>query len=172
MLKKMEYHSVLVFTRTKRDADHIAEWLLAHNHPVAVMHADRSQAERTAALAGFKEGKFEILVATDIAARGLDIAGISHVINYNVPQHAEDYVHRIGRTGRALREGEAFTLFSSDETTYLHAIEKFIGRAIQRRKLEGFPYRTEPDLNSVPPPPPKRRNRGFANPHNQKFSRR
>ncbi len=172
MLKKMEYHSVLVFTRTKRDADHIADWLIAHNHPVAVMHADRSQAERTAALAGFKEGKFDILVATDIAARGLDIAGISHVINYNVPQHAEDYVHRIGRTGRALREGEAFTLFSSDETTYLHAIEKFIGRAIARRKLEGFNYRTEPDLNSVPPPPPKRRNRGFANPHNQKFSRR
>jgi ATP-dependent RNA helicase RhlE len=172
MFEKMEYHSVLVFTRTKRDADRIAEWLEAHAHPVTVMHADRTQKERTEALAGFKEGKYDILVATDIAARGLDIAGISHVINYNVPQHAEDYVHRIGRTGRATREGEAFTLFSPDETSYLHAIEKLIGRAIQRRKLEGFNYRTEPDLQSMAPAPPKRRNRGFTNPRFQPFRKR
>jgi ATP-dependent RNA helicase RhlE len=172
MFEKMEYHSVLVFTRTKRDADRIAEWLDAHNHPVTVMHADRSQKERTEALAGFKSGKYDILVATDIAARGLDIAGISHVINYNVPQHAEDYVHRIGRTGRAMREGEAYTLFSSDETSYLQSIEKLIGRPIERRKLEDFPYRTEPNLNSVNPPPPKRRNRGYANPAFEPFRKR
>jgi ATP-dependent RNA helicase RhlE len=136
------------------------------------MHADRSQKERTEALDGFKSGKYDILVATDIAARGLDIAGITHVINYNVPQHAEDYVHRIGRTGRALREGEAFTLYSSDETTYLHSIEKLIGRPIPRRKLDGFNYRSEPDLNSTRVAPPKRRNRGFANPAGSPFTRR
>jgi ATP-dependent RNA helicase RhlE len=172
MLEKMEYHSVLIFTRTKRDADRIAEWLDAHNHPVTVMHADRSQKERTEALAGFKSGKYDILVATDIAARGLDIAGISHVINYNVPQHPEDYVHRIGRTGRAQREGEAFTLYSSDETTYLKLIEKLINRVIERRKLEGFPYRTEPNMNAVAPAPPKRRNRGFAPAGGGAFKRR
>jgi ATP-dependent RNA helicase RhlE len=172
MFGKMEYHSVIVFTRTKRDADRIAEWLIAHNHPVTVMHADRSQKERTEALAGFKSGKYEILVATDIAARGLDIAGISHVINYNVPQHPEDYVHRIGRTGRASKEGEAYTLFSSDESTYLSAIEKMIGRPIERRKLEDFAYRTEPNLQtSAAPSAPKRRNRGFAL-ANQPFRRR
>ena len=162
MFEKMEYHSVLVFTRTKRDADRIAEWLIAHNHPVTTMHADRSQKERTEALAGFKSGKYDILVATDIAARGLDIAGISHVINYNVPQHAEDYVHRIGRTGRAMkRRRSAATLFSSDEIPLIcSAIEKLIGRAIERRKLERlFAYRTEPNLTSVAPTPPKRRNR-------------
>ncbi len=171
MLEKMDYHSVLVFTRTKRDADRIAEWLIAHDHSVTTMHADRSQKERTEALAGFKSNKYDILVATDIAARGLDIKGVSHVINYNVPQHAEDYVHRIGRTGRAMAEGEAFTLFSSDESTYLSAIEKMIGRPIERRKLDDFPYRTEPNLNSVAPAAPKRRNRGFAT-GNQPFRRR
>ncbi|HVU39148.1 MAG TPA: helicase-related protein, partial [Opitutales bacterium] len=114
---------------------------------------------------------YDILVATDIAARGLDIKGVSHVINYNVPQHAEDYVHRIGRTGRAMAEGEAFTLFSSDESTYLSAIEKMIGRPIERRKLDDFPYRTEPNLHSVAPAAPKRRNRGFAT-GNQPFRRR
>ena len=154
MLEGMDYHCVLIFTRTKRDAD-------------------RSQKERTEALDGFKSGKYEILVATDIAARGLDIAGISHVINYNVPQHPEDYVHRIGRTGRAMKEGEAYTLFSSDETTYLKLIEKLIGRPIERRKLEGFPYRTEPNLlSSAPPAGPKRRNRGFAPPGGGAFKRR
>ncbi len=171
MFEKMEYHSVIVFTRTKRDADRIAEWLIAHDHSVTTMHADRSQTERTEALAGFKSGKYDILVATDIAARGLDIKGVSHVINYNVPQHPEDYVHRIGRTGRAMTEGEAYTLFSSDESTYLSSIEKMIGRPIERRKLDGFPYRTEPNLVSVPVAGPKRRNRGFAS-SNQPFKRR
>jgi len=164
LLEKMDYDSVLVFTRTKRDADRIADWLEKHDHPVATMHADRSQRERTEALQGFKEGRYKVLVATDIASRGLDISGITHVINYNVPEHPEDYVHRIGRTGRAAREGEAFTLFSSEESTYLGAIEKLIGKPIERRKLDDFPYRREPDLNSVQPLKPKRRNRGFSRP--------
>ena len=92
------------------------------------------------ALEGFKSGKYEIMVATDIAARGIDIAGVSHVINYDVPEHSEDYVHRIGRTGRAQKVGDAFTLMNGEELGSLQAIERFIGAKIPRLKLEGFPY--------------------------------
>jgi len=162
MLEELNYESVLIFTRTKRDADRIAQWLIDHEHSVATMHADRTQGERQQALKGFKEGRYKVMVATDIASRGLDISGITHVINYNVPQHAEDYVHRIGRTGRALREGQAFTLYSSEETNYLKEIEKLVGRSIERRKLESFNYRTEPVLESAPVARPKRRNRGYS----------
>lgn len=144
LLEHTQYRSVIVFTRTKRDADRITEWLEANNIAVATMHADRTQRERTEALGGFKTGKFSVLVATDIASRGLDISGVSHVINYNVPEHPEDYVHRIGRTGRAGDEGEAFTLFSPDELLQLQAIERLIGKTIERKKLDGFNYRTEP----------------------------
>lgn len=171
LLAKMDYHSVLIFTRTRRDADKISRWLLDHNHSVTVLHSDRSQTERREALDGFKRGKFEILVATDIASRGLDISDISHVINYNVPQHAEDYVHRIGRTGRAEREGEALTLYSTDETSYLAAIERLIDRPIERRKLEGFAYRNEPLLTHGPQAQKKRRNRGYSVP-GEAFGRR
>ena len=146
LLNKSGYKSVIVFTRTKRDADRIAEWIEGHGTPVATMHADRTQSERAAALAGFKSGKFSIMVATDIASRGLDIRGVTHVINYNVPEHAEDYVHRIGRTGRASAEGEAFTLYSPDEMHHLQQIEVLLGRGIERRKLEGFRYYSEPQL--------------------------
>ena len=146
LLNKSGYKSVIVFTRTKRDADRIAEWIEGHGTPVATMHADRSQSERAAALAGFKTGKFTVMVATDIASRGLDIRGVTHVINYNVPEHAEDYVHRIGRTGRASAEGEAFTLYSPDEMHHLQQIEVLLGRPIERRKLEGFRYYSEPQL--------------------------
>ena len=114
--------------------------------PSTSIHGDRTQSERAAALAGFKSGKFSIMVATDIASRGLDIRGVTHVINYNVPEHAEDYVHRIGRTGRASAEGEAFTLYSPDEMHHLQQIEQLLGRAIERRKLEGFRYYSEPQL--------------------------
>jgi len=163
LIEKGDYKSTIIFTRTKRDADHITDWLTAHNHPVATMHADRSQRERQEALDGFKSGKFSILVATDIAARGLDIAGVTHVINYNVPENAEDYVHRIGRTGRASREGEAITLFSPEEYSFLLAIERFIEQPIRRQLVEGFAYRTEPFMGTPQTPSqPKRRNRGFA----------
>ncbi len=171
LLKKMDFASVLIFTRTKVDADKITRWLIDHDHSVAVMHADRSQSERKEALDGFKKGQYEILVATDIASRGLDVSGITHVINYNVPQHAEDYVHRIGRTGRASKEGEAYTLYSSDETAHLAEIEKYIGQKIPRRKLEAFAYRTEPLLETSAAPVRKKRNRGF-NPLDGKAFRR
>jgi ATP-dependent RNA helicase RhlE len=107
---------------------------------VAVLHSNRTQRERIEALEGFKSGKYEVMVATDIAARGLDIAGVSHVINYDVPEHPEDYVHRIGRTGRAQNVGDAFTLMNGEEVSALHAIEHFIGRKIPRLKLDNFPY--------------------------------
>ena len=106
----------------------------------AVMHSDIRQSDRTKALQGFRSGEFDVIIATDVAARGLDISGVTHVINYRVPENPEDYVHRIGRTGRAQKEGDAFTLLSADEADYAKAVERFIGRPIERRRLEGFPY--------------------------------
>ncbi len=140
LLERTHYESVLIFTRTKFNADMITRRLERLDHRVTALHSDRSQGERTAALKGFKEGKYEVLVATDIAARGLDIAGVTHVINYDVPLHAEDYVHRIGRTGRASKEGDAFTLLTEDEVKNAAAIEHFIGKKVERKKLDGFPY--------------------------------
>jgi ATP-dependent RNA helicase RhlE len=140
LLDKTHYDSVIVFTRTKQAADQISDRLKALKHSVTVIHSDRSQNERGAALDGFKSGKYEVLVATDIAARGLDIAGVSHVINYDIPLHPEDYVHRIGRTGRAQQEGDAFTLVIAEEHKAMLDIEKFIGQKVPRLKLEGFDY--------------------------------
>lgn len=140
LLEKTDFHSCIVFTSTKVMADRVAARLLDLKQPVAIMHADRSQKERMEALEGFKSGKYQVLVATDVAARGLDIAGVSHVINYDVPGHPEDYVHRIGRTGRAQQEGDAFTLFTAEELDTVRGIERYIGMKIERQKLEGFPY--------------------------------
>jgi ATP-dependent RNA helicase RhlE len=139
LLDRTDYKSVIIFTRTKFGADRIAR-RLKEQHLVGVIHSDRSQRERVEALEGFKSGKFEVLVATDIAARGLDIAGVSHVINYDVPENPEDYVHRIGRTGRATATGDAFTLVTEDNVRDARSIERFIGAAIERKKVEGFNY--------------------------------
>ncbi len=140
LLDKTNYDSALVFCRTKQGADSIAAKLKTAKHAVAVLHSNRTQREREDALAGFKSGKYEVMVATDIAARGIDVAGVSHVINYDVPQHPEDYVHRIGRTGRAQAVGDAFTIFIAEELDHVAAIERFIGAKIARQKLEGFNY--------------------------------
>ena len=140
LLERTNFDSALIFSRTKHGADKIAVKLKQGRHSVAVMHSNRTQRERVEALEGFKSGKYEIMVATDIAARGIDIAGVSHVINYDVPEHPEDYVHRIGRTGRAQNVGDAFTLMNGEELASLHAIERFMGQKIPRLKLEGFPY--------------------------------
>ena len=149
---------MIVFTRTRIDADRISEWLEGHDYKISTLHSDRSQRERDNALQNFKDGKSRILVATDIASRGLDISNVGCVINYNVPEHPEDYVHRIGRTGRANREGLAVTLYSSDETSFLKKVESFIEMQIPRKKLDSFAYRYEPDLN-LQPKRPHRRNR-------------
>jgi ATP-dependent RNA helicase RhlE len=140
LLNQVDYNTVLIFCRTKHRADRAAHLLKRHNHTVAVLHSNRTQREREQALRGFRDGRFEVLVATDIAARGLDIADVSHVINFDVPQHPEDYVHRIGRTGRAQATGDAFTLMVSEDFPYVEAIERFIGRKIQHTKLPGFDY--------------------------------
>jgi ATP-dependent RNA helicase RhlE len=140
LLDRTQYHSVLIFSRTKIGADRIASRLKRANHLVGVLHADRNQRERVEALEGFKSGKYEVLVATDIAARGLDIQDISHVVNYDVPENPEDYVHRIGRTGRAHKTGEAFTLVTEESVRDARSIERFIGANVERKKLEGFDY--------------------------------
>jgi ATP-dependent RNA helicase RhlE len=141
LLKRVNYDSVIVFCRTKHGADRVAHLLKRNNHAVAVLHSNRTQREREQALQGFREGRFEVLVATDIAARGLDIAEVSHVINYDVPQHPEDYIHRIGRTGRMEAAGDAYTLMVAEDIRHVNAIERFISQKIPRVKLENFDYR-------------------------------
>jgi ATP-dependent RNA helicase RhlE len=141
LLAAIDFNSVLLFSRTKHGADRIARRLREANHSVAVLHANRSQNQRMEALEGFRSGRYEVMVATDIAARGIDVAGVSHVINYDVPENPEDYVHRIGRTGRAQAVGDAFTLASPENASDVRAIERFIGREIPRLKLEGFAYK-------------------------------
>ncbi len=140
LLERTKFESCIIFTSTKIFADKIAHRLHDLKHAVVALHSNRTQRERVEALEGFKSGKYEVLVATDIAARGLDIAGVSHVINYDVPGHPEDYVHRIGRTGRAQKIGDAFTLVTAEEIDAIRSIERFIGAAIPRLKLENFPY--------------------------------
>ena len=162
LLEQLEYHSVLIFTRTKVGADTIARWLESTEHgPVAVLHSNRTQRERDAALKSFKEGKCEILVATDIVARGIDISDVSHVVNYDIPENPEDYVHRIGRTGRASRSGDAITLFTAGETEFLQGIERFIGRPIERKQMPEFEYNWSPIFEQSQPKKKKKRNRGF-----------
>jgi ATP-dependent RNA helicase RhlE len=141
LLKRVNFNSVLIFCRTKHGADRVVGLLKRNNHAVAVLHSNRTQREREQALQGFRSGKFEVLVATDIAARGLDIADVSHVINYDVPQHPEDYIHRIGRTGRAEAHGDAFTIMTAEDGSHVFAIERFISQKIPRVKLENFDYK-------------------------------
>jgi ATP-dependent RNA helicase RhlE len=144
LLAKTDFQSCIVFSRTKHGADKIARKLKAANHSVAVLHANRSQNQRVEALEGFKSGKYEVMVATDIAARGIDVAGVSHVINYDIPANPEDYVHRIGRTGRAMAVGDAFTLTTPDQLGEIRDIERFIGQKVPQLKLDGFDYNAPP----------------------------
>jgi ATP-dependent RNA helicase RhlE len=132
--------TVLVFTRTKHGADRIARRLEGSGVKCATLHANRSQNQRLRALADFRSGAVRILVATDIAARGIDVDGISHVVNMDFPMHPEDYVHRIGRTGRAQSIGDAISFVSEDDYAALKSLERFIGRGIVRKRAEGFDY--------------------------------
>jgi len=138
MLQKGGMYSVLIFSRTKHGADRISRKLQHADIQSMSLHSDRTQNQRQRALEGCKSGKFQVLVATDIAARGIDVEGISHVINYDVPSFPEDYVHRIGRTGRAAATGDAITFVARDEEKYLRQIEKFIGRKLKFEQCEGF----------------------------------
>ena len=150
ILRSTAIHSVLIFCRTKRGADKLASFLKTQDFSVVAMHADLTQSQRTHAMQAFKVGKVQIMVATDIAARGLDVKKLSHVINFDLPDKTEDYVHRIGRTGRAFEVGDAFSIMSPPDESSVAAIERFIGRKLPRVQLPDFPYEALP-----PPPRPK-----------------
>ncbi len=141
LLEETHYDSVIVFCRTRRGADRVGKLMKQHKHPVGVLHSDHNQREREMALKKFRSGEYDALVATDIASRGLDIADVTHVINYDIPENPEDYVHRIGRTGRARASGDAFTLYTAQDAQSVMQIERFIETTIERKKVEGFNYR-------------------------------
>jgi ATP-dependent RNA helicase RhlE len=151
---------VLVFSRTKHGADKIAKRLESTGIKCATLHANRSQNQRLRALADFKSGAVRVLVATDIAARGIDVDGISHVVNFDFPMHAEDYVHRIGRTGRAQAIGDAISFVSEDDYGSLRALEKFIGRGLVRKVAEDFDY----NAKAPAPLPESERERRYVDP--------
>src|SRR4051812_34519872 len=142
LLRDGELDSVLVFVRTKIGADRVVRHLTGEGIEATAMHADKTQVQRTKALEDFKAGKIRVLVATDIAQRGLDISHITHVISYDVPQQPEDYVHRIGRTGRASREGDAYTFMAPDEIAMVRTIEAVIGKPIPRVSVPGYDFGT------------------------------
>lgn len=138
LLEREKFERVLVFARTRRSAERLSHILSARDHRVNRIHSDRSQPQREAALRGFRDGQTRVLVATDIAARGLDVDSVSHVINYDVPAAPEDYVHRIGRTGRAGNQGRAITIVTPVDETAMRAIERLTGQAVKRMTLPGF----------------------------------
>jgi ATP-dependent RNA helicase RhlE len=144
LIHRGDFKSVLVFTRTKHRANRLADTLVRKGVPCERIHGNRSQAQRTAALAGFKDGRFKILVATDIAARGIDVEALSHVVNFDVPHVPEDYIHRVGRTARAELTGDAFTFVSPEEQTDLAQIERAIGKRLPRITVPGFDYSQAP----------------------------
>ena len=147
LLKRTDTDSVLVFTRTKYRAQKVSTQILKAGFKVTSLHGDRSQGQRQSALKGFKDGTHPIMVATDIAARGLDVESISHVINYDMPDTADAYIHRIGRTGRAQRTGDAFTLVTDEDNDMIRTLERIMGSPLKREKLDGFNY--------TAPAPPK-----------------
>jgi len=144
LLERDILREALVFTRTKHRANRLADLLVRHRLSAARIHGNRSQAQRTEALAGFKSGKYRILVATDIAARGIDVEALSHVVNFDVPAVPEDYIHRVGRTGRAELTGDAFTFVAPEEEGDLKAIERAIGKGLPRVTLPDFDYKARP----------------------------
>ncbi len=153
LLSDEEMDSVLVFARTKHRADRVARQLQRAHIDAAVIHGDRSQSQRLSALEGFRRGRTRVLVATDIAARGIDVEGISHVINYDVPAQPEDYVHRIGRTGRAQAEGIAYTLVTPEDEGMIYKIEALMKHKLGRRRIDGLDYTkpkfSQPDASAI-----------------------
>ena len=150
LLKRGLMTQALVFTRTKHRANKLAEHLSQSNISTERIHGNRSQSQRTQALAGFKSGRYKVLVATDIAARGIDVEALSHVINFDVPAAPEDYIHRVGRTGRADLTGEAFTFVAPDEESDLHAIERAVHKTLPRVTLPDFDYKASAPQLEVP----------------------
>jgi ATP-dependent RNA helicase RhlE len=145
LLERGEMEQALVFTRTKHRANRLAEQLVKRGIKAERIHGNRSQSQRTAALAGFKNGYHRVLVATDIAARGIDIEALGHVVNFDVPEAPDDYIHRVGRTARAGEIGDAFTFVAPDEQNDLRAIEKAIGKRLPQITLPDFDYNARPE---------------------------
>ena len=152
-MRSRNVEQVLVFTRTKRGANRLAEQLERDGISASAIHGNKSQSQRVRALSAFKQGRSQVLVATDIAASGLDIESLPHVVNFELPTVAEDYVHRIGRTGRAGQEGRATSLLSEDEQVLMHGIEKLLRKPIEREVVAGFEpsgvFRREPVLTTA-----------------------
>jgi ATP-dependent RNA helicase RhlE len=150
LLRSGEMQEALVFTRTKHRANRLAAYLVAQGIAAERIHGNRSQGRRTEALEGFKSGRYRVLVATDIAARGIDVEALGHVVNFDVPAVPDDYIHRVGRTARAEATGDAFTFVSPEEESDLQAIEKAVGKRLPRVTLPGFDYSARADSLEVP----------------------
>ena len=150
LLRTTDVRDALVFTRTKHRADRLARYLADHKVSVERIHGNRSQAQRTQALEGFKSGRYQVLVATDIAARGIDVTALGHVINFDVPAQPEDYIHRVGRTARAEMTGSAFTLVAPEEEGDVRGIERAIGRRLPRVTVPDFDYAARSEHLEVP----------------------
>ncbi|GFO68269.1 ATP-dependent RNA helicase RhlE [Geomonas limicola] len=168
LLRHSDTESVLVFTKTKHRAKRVGEQLEKSGYRAASLQGNLSQNRRQAALDGFRDGTFQILVATDIAARGIDVSQVSHVINYDIPDTAEAYTHRIGRTGRAARTGDAFTMVTTEDAVMVRSIERVLGSPIERRRMEGFDYTVPAPKKDAefarPPREPQRRREKPASP--------
>lgn len=164
LLKRTDTNSVLVFTRTKYRAQKVSQQILRAGFQVTSLHGDRSQGQRQSALKGFKDGRHQIMVATDIAARGLDVESISHVINYDMPDTADAYIHRIGRAGRAQRTGDAYTLVTDEDRDMIRTLERIMGAPLERKTLEDFDY--------TRPAPPKSASGGHGRGAPREDSRR
>lgn len=173
VLTEAEPGSVLIFTKTKHRAKRVASQLLESGHRASALHGNLSQARRQAALGEFRSGEVQILVATDIAARGLDISSVTHVINFDMPNTPEAYTHRIGRTGRASKSGDAFTFVSKEDAAMVRAVERLLSKPIERRLIEGFEYEREMagSMQSEQPRRHRRSGRGFGMSGNSSQSR-
>jgi ATP-dependent RNA helicase RhlE len=156
LLKDQTLDSVLVFSRTKHGADKIARKLVMANIKAATIHSNRSQSQRMQALDAFKTGKCRVLVATDIASRGIDVEGISHVVNFDFPMHPEDYVHRIGRTGRAQAIGDAISFVTPEDEGAVRDVERMTKKSVPRKRVEGFDYSAPAPLQAFHPGPASR----------------
>lgn len=157
LLRRTDTESVLIFTRTKHRAEKLARQIGLAGFRATSLHSNRTQGQRQTALNGFKDGRYQIMVATDIAARGLDVENISHVINFDMPDTADAYIHRIGRTGRMERTGDAFTLVTTEDGELVRTLEKIMGKPLPRRTMDDFDYK------AAPPPKPAT---PFRKPHN------
>ncbi|MEN8151357.1 MAG: DEAD/DEAH box helicase [Planctomycetota bacterium] len=159
LLGQTDAGSVLIFTRTKHRAKRLGEKLARAGHNATSLQGNLSQSQRRTAMDGFRSGRYKILVATDIAARGIDVTRVSHVINFDIPDTPEAYIHRIGRTGRAARDGDAFTFVTRDDMVMVRNIERLLGNALERRHMEGFEVETAvPHRAAKPARPPRRPN--------------